>query len=106
MSDSWDDYENEGSVATVTKPKVKKPSMYKVVMLNDDYTTMDFVVHILRQFFQKTAEEANKIMLQIHNGGKGICGLYPYDIAQTKVVQVTDYAKKNDMPLKCVVEKE
>ena len=97
--------EGESGVATLTKPKVKKPSMYKVVMLNDDYTTMDFVIEVLQKFFYKPFEEANKLMLQIHQEGKAICGLYPYDIAETKVVQVSDYAKQKEMPLKCTVEK-
>jgi len=106
MSDQDRDIEHEGGVATLTKPKVKRPSMYQVVMLNDDYTTMDFVIHVLQRFFQKTFDEANHIMLNVHQKGKDICGLYPYDVAATKVMQVNDYARKNEMPLKCVMEKD
>lgn len=104
MANDQDDVENQGGVATLVKPKLKRPSMYKVLMLNDDYTTMDFVVHVLRKFFHKTTDEANQIMLNIHTKGKEICGFYPYDVAATKVMQVTDYARQNEMPLKCVME--
>ncbi|MGI6395303.1 MAG: ATP-dependent Clp protease adapter ClpS [bacterium] len=86
--------------------KVKKPSMYKVIMLNDNYTTMEFVVDILRKYFNKSPLEATEIMLNIHNNGQGVAGIYPFDIASTKVTQVTNVAKKNGFPLKCVVEKE
>lgn len=98
--------DKQSGVAVLDKPKLQKPSMYKVLLLNDDYTTMEFVVHILEKFFYKTSVEASKIMLHVHQKGKGICGLYPYDIASTKVAQVTDYSRKNEMPLKCVMEKE
>lgn len=100
------DQEKEGGVATLTKPKAKHPSMYQVIMLNDDYTTMDFVIHVLQKFFRKTYESANEVMLSVHNKGRGACGLYPYDMAATKVMQVNDYARKNEMPLKCVLEKQ
>ncbi len=105
MSIDNKDLEHEGGVATLTKPKVKEPSFYKVILINDDYTTMDFVIHVLQKFFHKNFEEANKIMLSVHHQGRGVCGLYPYDIAATKVVQVTDYARKGEMPLRCVMEK-
>lgn len=106
MSDKQNKTEGESGVATLVQPKVKKPSMYQVVMLNDDYSTMEFVVHVLQKFFQKTVDEANKIMLHVHQKGRGLCGLYPYDIAATKVMQVSDYSRQHDMPLKCIMEKE
>jgi len=99
------DIEGEGDVATLIKPKVTRPSMYKVIMMNDDYTTMDFVIHVLQKLFHKSHEEAHKIMLHVHQKGQAICGLFPYDIAATKVAQVADYARKHDMPLKCTMEK-
>jgi len=74
-------------------------------MLNDDYTTMDFVIHVLQKIFHKSFSEANRIMLHVHHKGRGDCGTYPYDIATTKIAQVAEYAKKNDMPLKCIMEK-
>ncbi len=98
--------EHESGVATLTRPKVKRPSLYKVVMLNDDYSTMEFVITVLQKFFAKTYEEANGLMLMIHHKGKAICGLYPHDIAMTKIMQVSDFARTNQMPLKCVLEKE
>lgn len=81
------------------------PRMYKVVIFNDDYTTMDFVVEVLITFFNKSASEATKIMLDVHKKGKGICGIYIYDIAATKVNQVNKYSRENDFPLKCSYEK-
>lgn len=98
--------ESEGGVATLVKPKVKEPSLYHVILLNDDYTTMDFVVHVLQKFFQKSLPEANKIMMAVHQQGRGTCGLYPFDIAETKVMQVNEYSKESQMPLKCTMEKE
>lgn len=95
----------ERGVTTLTKPRVKRPNLYKVLLLNDDYTTMEFVVHVLQKFFHKTQAEATKIMLHVHQSGKGVCGVYPYDVANTKVIEVTDYAKEHEMPLKCVMEK-
>jgi ATP-dependent Clp protease adaptor protein ClpS len=93
-------------VVTNTKPKTKKPSMYKVVLLNDDYTPMEFVVHILERFFHKNREEATTIMLHVHRRGVGVCGIYSYDVAETKVVQVVDFARKHQHPLQCTMEKE
>ena len=87
------------------KPKTKKPSMYKVIMLNDDYTPMEFVVHVLERFFSKTREEATKIMLHVHQQGVGICGVFSYEIAETKVMQVMDCARQNQHPLQCTIEK-
>jgi ATP-dependent Clp protease adaptor protein ClpS len=88
------------------KGKVSKPSMYKVIILNDDYTTMDFVVEILIKIFTKTLEKANKIMLNVHRRGKGICGLYTREIAETKIETVHTLAQAQGFPLKCTMEKE
>jgi ATP-dependent Clp protease adaptor protein ClpS len=93
-------------VVIKTRPKVKKPSMYKVLMLNDDYTPMEFVVHVLQRFFSKTAEEATQIMLHVHQKGVGVCGVYTFEVAETKVAQTMDLARKNQHPLQCTLEKE
>src|SRR5665213_1351617 len=93
-------------VIVKAKPKTKKPSMYKVLMLNDDYTPMEFVVHILERFFSKNRQEATEIMLQVHRRGVGVCGVYTYEVAETKVNMVMDYARKNEHPLQCTMEKE
>jgi ATP-dependent Clp protease adaptor protein ClpS len=88
------------------KPKTKKPSMYKVLMLNDDYTPMEFVVHILERFFAKNRQEATRIMLHVHRRGVGICGVYTYEVAETKVTQVMDFARQHQHPLQCTLEKD
>ena len=92
-------------VVAQTKPKVKKPSMYKVIMLNDDYTPMEFVVMVLERFFGKSHEEANQIMMHVHQRGVGICGVYTYEVAETKVTQVMDLARQHQHPLQCTLEK-
>jgi ATP-dependent Clp protease adaptor protein ClpS len=89
-----------------SRPKTRQPSMYKVLLLNDDFTPMDFVVHILEKFFNKTRAEATDIMLHVHRRGVGICGIYTYEIAETKVTQVMDYARAREQPLQCTMEKE
>ena len=88
------------------KVKLKPPSKYKVFMLNDDYTPMTFVVDVLKDVFSKPVIEAEKIMMDIHKKGKGLCGVYPFDIAETKVIQVMALAHKNEHPLQCVMERE
>ena len=88
------------------KPKVKKPSMYNVLLINDDYTPMEFVVYILETVFNKKEEEATQIMLHVHQKGVGICGVYSYEVAETKVTQVMNFAKKNEHPLQCTLEKD
>jgi len=93
-------------VIVKAKPKTKKPSMYKVLMLNDDYTPMDFVVHILERFFSKNREEAMRIMLHVHRRGVGVCGVYTYEVAETKVTQVMDFARQHQHPLQCTLEKD
>ena len=99
------DEENTG-VITRTAPKTKTPSMYKVLLLNDDFTPMEFVVHVLERFFRKGREEATRIMLHVHQKGVGVCGVYSYDVAETKVNQVMDLARRHQHPLQCVMEKE
>jgi ATP-dependent Clp protease adaptor protein ClpS len=94
------------AVITRQKPQVKKPSMYRVLLLNDDYTPMEFVVIVLRKYFNKTNEAATEIMLHVHQHGVGECGVYTYEIAETKVTQVMDYARKNQHPLQCIMEKK
>jgi ATP-dependent Clp protease adaptor protein ClpS len=93
-------------VVVKAKPKTKKPSMYKVLMLNDDYTPMEFVVHVLERFFAKGREEATRIMLHVHHRGVGICGVYTYEVAETKVTQVMDFARQHQHPLQCTLEKD
>jgi ATP-dependent Clp protease adaptor protein ClpS len=98
--------EGRSGALTLTRVRTKKPSMYKVLMLNDDYTPMEFVVDVLQHIFQKNREEATKIMLHVHQKGVGICGVYTYEVAETKVTQTVDYARKNQHPLQCTLEKE
>ena len=100
--------DEEGRTGTVTKtrPKTKKPNLYKVLLLNDDYTPMEFVVHVLMHFFNKSEEEATQIMLHAHHHGVGECGTYTFEIAETKVTQVMDFARQHQHPLQCVMEKK
>ncbi len=93
-------------VVVKTKPKTKKPSMYKVLMLNDDYTPMEFVIHVLERFFNKSREDATRIMLHVHRRGVGLCGVYTYEVAETKVTQVMDFARQHQHPLQCTLEKD
>ena len=98
--------DNQTGVITRTETKTKKPSLYKVLLLNDDYTPMEFVVHVLERFFGKGREEATRIMLHVHQKGVGICGVYTYEVAETKVTQVMDFARNHQHPLQCTMEKE
>lgn len=100
------DDDGKTDLVTKTKPKTKKPSLYKVLLLNDDYTPMEFVVFVLERFFNKGREEATRIMLHVHHKGVGICGVYTYEIAETKVAQVMDMARQHGHPLQCTMEKE
>ncbi len=93
------------SVITRTKPKTKRPNLYRVLLLNDDYTPMEFVIHVLERFFQKDREAATRIMLHVHKHGVGECGVYTYEVAETKVTQVMDFARQHQHPLQCVMEK-
>ena len=102
-----DDFKNKfSSIVLEEKPKLKKPPLYKVIMLNDDYTPMEFVIEMLQAYFSKSQEQATEIMLHIHQKGIGICGLYTYEIAESKATQVLDKARKNQHPLQIKLEKE
>jgi len=94
------------AVITKTKPQTKRPNLYRVLLLNDDYTPMEFVVHVLERFFNKDREAATRIMLHVHHHGIGECGVYTYEVAETKVTQVMDFARKHQHPLQCVMEKK
>ena len=89
-----------------TKPKAQKPSLYRVLILNDDYTPMEFVVYVLERFFNKSREDATRIMLHVHQTGVGVCGVYTYEVAETKVAQVVDMARRHQHPLQCTMEKD
>jgi ATP-dependent Clp protease adaptor protein ClpS len=93
-------------LVTKTRPKTKKPSLYKVLLLNDDYTPMEFVVLVLEKFFSKNHDEAYHIMMHVHQKGVGVCGVFTYEVAETKVTQVMDFARQNGHPLQCTMEKE
>lgn len=99
--------EGEGQIGLATKPraKPKKPSQYKVLLLNDDYTPMEFVVMVLKRFFRMDLEQATRVMLHVHQRGVGVCGIFPYEVAETKVNQVMDCARENQHPLQCTLEK-
>ncbi|MDP9128480.1 MAG: ATP-dependent Clp protease adapter ClpS [Pseudomonadota bacterium] len=96
----------DSNVAVKTKPATKKPSMYKVLILNDDYTPMEFVIQVLETFFNKSREEATRIMLHVHRKGVGLCGVYTFEVAETKVAQVMSAARQAQHPLQCTMEKE
>ncbi len=111
MSDSNNDI-NDGSgqeehgLTLKARPKTQKPSMYKVLLLNDDYTPMEFVVHVLETVFKKNRQEATDIMLHVHRRGVGVCGIFTFEVAETKVAQVMELAAANEQPLQCIMEKE
>ena len=94
------------AVITKTKPQTKRPNLYRVLLLNDDYTPMEFVVHVLERFFNKDREAATRIMMHVHQHGIGECGVFTYEVAETKVTQVMDFARKHQHPLQCVMEKK
>jgi len=106
-SDNGDNSPN-GDTIVVTKPrtKTKKPSMYKVLLLNDDYTPMEFVVYVLQKVFNKGGAEATRIMLHVHQRGVGVCGVFSYEVAETKVAQVMNFARTHQHPLQCTMEKD
>jgi ATP-dependent Clp protease adaptor protein ClpS len=104
MSDRFDHHPEDGLVVQEAKPKLKKPPLYKVILLNDDYTPMEFVVHVLETFFSLDRPTATRIMLEVHTRGKGICGAYTHEIAETKVSQVNAYSRENQHPLLCTLE--
>jgi len=94
------------AVITRTRTQTKRPNMYRVLLLNDDYTPMEFVIAVLQSIFNKNPEEATQIMLHVHNHGVGECGVFTYEVAETKVAQVMDHARKNQHPLQCIMEKK
>ena len=99
------DGDSQIGVATKTRTRTKKPSQYKVLLLNDDYTPMEFVVIVLKRFFRMDMDEATRVMLHVHQRGVGVCGIFPYEVAETKVNQVMDFARQNQHPLQCTLEK-
>ena len=108
MSDRHEDGDNDDAgtgVATRTRTRTKQPSPYKVLMLNDDYTPMEFVVLCLQRLFRMSVEDATRVMLHVHQKGVGVCGIFTYEVAETKVSQVMDFAKQNQHPLQCTMEK-
>ena len=113
MKDGRDDRNNNAGgtgpgtgVVAKTRSKTKKPSLYKVLLLNDDYTPMEFVVHILERIFNKNREDAVQIMLHVHRHGVGVCGVFTFEVAETKVAQVIEFARRHEHPLQCTMEKE
>ncbi|MDX1443200.1 MAG: ATP-dependent Clp protease adapter ClpS [Gammaproteobacteria bacterium] len=103
MSDFNDDHDH-GLAVDEARPRLKRPPLYKVVLLNDDYTPMEFVVEVLQTFFRMGREKATQIMLHVHTRGKGVCGVFTYEIAETKAAQVNDYAREHQHPLLCDIE--
>jgi ATP-dependent Clp protease adaptor protein ClpS len=101
-----DDGDGKTGLITKTRPVTKKPHLYKVLLLNDDYTPMEFVVHVLEKYFNKGREDATRIMYQVHQKGAGVCGVYTFEVAETKVAQVMDFARQHQHPLQCRMEKE
>ena len=107
LSSGKDRLDSEISTGTITvDPKLKKPPLYRVILLNDDYTPMEFVIYVLERFFNKNREDATSVMLHVHQRGVGVCGVYTYEVAETKVGQVIDFARENQHPLQCTMEKE
>ena len=105
-NENTDNDKGHSQVILETRPRTKKPSMYKVIMLNDDYTPMEFVVYVLQRFFSMTNGQATAIMLNVHQRGIGVCGVYSYEVAEAKATQVMDYARQNEHPLQLQIEKE
>ena len=106
MSDSKEIQRSDGLVVEDAKPKLKRPQLYRVILINDDYTPMEFVVMVLQRFFRLPHDDAVQIMLNVHTKGSGVCGVYPSEIAQTKVREVMNFAKENEHPLQCTMEPE
>ncbi len=98
------DSDGQAGAATKTRSRTKKPKQYKVLMLNDDYTPMEFVVMVLKRFFRMDLEQATRVMLHVHQRGVGVCGVFPYEVAETKVSQVMDFARENQHPLQCTLQ--
>jgi ATP-dependent Clp protease adaptor protein ClpS len=104
MSDLPEPIGNDGLALETAKPKLKRPPLYRVLLLNDDYTTMEFVIHVLQAVFRHSEEKASQIMMHVHQKGVGVCGVYPREVAETKVEQVIQYARQNEHPLQCTME--
>ena len=104
MSDKNDNHFEDDLAVQEAEPKLKRPPLYKVILINDDYTPMDFVVHVLETFFSIDRENATRIMLDVHNHGKGVCGIFTHEIAETKVTLVNEYSRENQHPLLCTLE--
>ena len=105
MGRDLESHKDHGLALEEARPDVKLPPMYRVVLLNDDYTPMDFVVEILKLFFGMNQDRATQVMLHVHTRGKGVCGVYTYEIAETKVAQVNEFSRQNEHPLKCTLER-
>ncbi len=105
-NDNYDDDDAGTGLITKTRTKTKKPNLYRVLLLNDDYTPMEFVIYVLERFFNKGQEDATRIMMHVHQKGVGVCGVYTFEIAETKVSQVMDFARQHQHPLQCTMEKE
>ncbi len=104
MNPFEENFESEGELATIEKKQVKKPRLFWVILLNDDFTPMEFVILVLTSLFHKSADEATQLMWDVHTKGRGICGLFPFSVAETKAHQVKELAKKSKHPLECIVE--
>ncbi|MCJ8276575.1 MAG: ATP-dependent Clp protease adapter ClpS [Bdellovibrionales bacterium] len=105
-TDNHEDNQENLDTGVIEKAEVKEPSFYKVLLINDDFTPMDFVTHVLQKFFHKNPEEAQKVMLDVHKSGQGIAGVFSFEVAETKVFLTNNLSKQNKYPLKCVMEKE
>lgn len=105
MSEKTHKHLDEDLAVQEAEPKLKRPPLYKVILINDDYTPMEFVVHVLEAFFSIDRENATRIMLEVHTRGKGVCGIFTHEIAETKVAQVNNYSRENNHPLLCTMEK-
>lgn len=105
MSRKTENEHEHGVLVETSKPEVARPPLYQVMLLNDDYTPMDFVVGVLQQFFSMDLEKATQVMLHVHTRGRGVCGLYTREVAETKVAQVNEYSRMNQHPLLCTMEK-
>jgi ATP-dependent Clp protease adaptor protein ClpS len=105
MGQDLESHKDQGLALEEARPEVKLPPMYRVVLINDDYTPMDFVIEILQTFFRMSHDRATQVMLHVHTRGKGVCGVFTFEIAETKVVQVNEYSRQSEHPLKCIMEK-
>lgn len=105
-TEQGDDNQTDTQTLVKSKPKLKRPPLYKVILLNDDYTPMEFVILVLMKHFSKTPQQAEKIMLDVHNQGSGIAGIYPFEVAETKVFSVNEFSRRQKHPLKCIMEED